>query len=113
MTLQEALTLRKGDIVTNKHTMPSLVPIPVSDVWINSKRSIVLVRLHKIAKERWLDATGYDLPEHGKIWCDIKSHQRWEWAAEHRRDHPEYYQQGAKQHHGVAPSAQRRRMRHD
>jgi hypothetical protein len=89
MTLQQALLLQKGDIVTNKYTPISHEPIPVTDVWINNKRSIVLLRLHKVAKERWLDATGYELPESGKIWCDI--HNRWEWSADHRRDHPEYY----------------------
>jgi len=90
MTLEQALTLRKGDLVTNKFTEISMQPIPVTEVWINDKRTIVLIRLHKVAKDQWLRAIGYDLPEKGKTWCEI--HSRWEWAKDHRRDHPEYYQ---------------------
>ena len=94
MTLDDALALRKGDHVISNRTMPKYEPIPVTAVHINDKRTIVNVRLNKIGKEQWLDATGYELPPTGKIWCRI--HALWEWTADHRRNHPEYYQQKAK-----------------
>lgn len=90
MTLEEALGLAKGDVVVTKYTLPSYEPVPVTAVWINDRRDIVLLRLHKIIKDAWLDALGYELPPAGKIWCHL--HHRWEWSADHRRDHPEYYQ---------------------
>jgi hypothetical protein len=94
MTLEQALTLNDGDFVTHKHSAVSMKPLRVSAVWVNNKKSIVLVRIAAVGRDAWLDATGYELPERGKIWCDI--HREWEWQADHRRAHPEYYQQKGK-----------------
>lgn len=86
MTIDQALALEKGAVVTTPHTVPAMRPIRVTDVWINPKRTIVLVHLAGIAKDAWLDATGYDLPEPGTVWC--LNHRTWETTAEHRRLHP-------------------------
>jgi len=96
MTLDQALLLRTGDIVTSKFTMPSLQPMRIAAVWISDNRRHVMIRIPKLGKDRWLHAWGFELPEEGKVWCDILNHNRWEWSADHRRDHPEYYRQSAR-----------------
>jgi hypothetical protein len=72
MTLQEALSIRPGDKLVTKYTGIPLRPVRVTDVWVNARHSIVLVRLDPAA---WLDATGYDLPPKGMGWDDF--HCEW------------------------------------
>jgi len=96
MTLDQALLLRKGDIVTSKFTMPSFEPNRIAEVWISDNRQHVMIRIPKLGKERWLHAIGFELPEDGKVWCTAHKQPRWEWSADHRRDHPEYYRNASK-----------------
>lgn len=59
MTLDQALTLKAGDHVT--HPM-AIRPMRVTETWINATKSIVLVRIASVTKDReWLDACGYDV----------------------------------------------------
>jgi len=93
MTLEQALQLQKGDHVIHRATAVSWQPMPVTEVWINPTRTIVRFLANKIKKDHWFDPVegGFELPEKGKVWCDLPRHLRWEWSADHRRDHPEYY----------------------
>ncbi|HKW14689.1 MAG TPA: hypothetical protein VJS69_09405 [Candidatus Krumholzibacteria bacterium] len=68
MTLDEALGLAEGDYVINRHTPVPYRPIRITAIWVNSKRTIVSLRLASIDPRAWLDARGYDLPPAGKIW---------------------------------------------
>lgn len=68
MTLADALDLRKGDYVTHAFTAPPDAPCRVTEVWQNAKSTIVLIRIASIAKEVWLDATGYELPPPRHEW---------------------------------------------
>ena len=56
MTLDQALQLHKGDIVTSPHTAIQREPVVVTEVWINPTRTIVMMRVHKVAKDRWIHA---------------------------------------------------------
>jgi len=85
MTLEEALTLVKGDVVVHRATLPELMPMRVAEVWVNEKRSIVLVRLPSIGGASWLDATGYEWPPEGKTWC--RTCIRWHTRREKREKH--------------------------
>jgi len=86
MTLAEALTLVKGDVVVHRATLPELMPMRVAEVWVNEKQSIVLVRLPSIGGASWLDATGYEWPPEGKKWC--RECLRWHTGRERRERHP-------------------------
>jgi len=91
MTHEQTLTLRKGDIVTSPSSEIAMQPVRIAAVWISPNQQQVMIRVPKVAKNRWIHATTVELPETGKTWCE--KHNRWEWTADHRRDHPEYYQQ--------------------
>ena len=82
MTLDEALTLRQGDYVVHKATAIAFKPIRVTDVWQNSKKTIVQVRLASVDPTAWLDATGYNLPPVGKMWDEV--HCDWVTKAQYR-----------------------------
>ncbi|HKA65457.1 MAG TPA: hypothetical protein VKD00_07030 [Methyloceanibacter sp.] len=94
MTLEQALGLEKGDLITHPASAIPREPLPITEVWISDTRQRVRIRVNKIDKTVWLDPvdTGYQLPEPGKVWCEV--HKRWEWSVDHRRDHPGYYQPG-------------------
>lgn len=79
MTINEALALREGDHVTHPtHTLfipdtgggPTRIPLPlrVTKVWQNERRTIVRIRINSVGQDQWLDATSYDLPPAGKEW---------------------------------------------
>jgi hypothetical protein len=75
MTIDEALALREGDTICHPARLdylrdgtPVKMPMRVTKVWQNTKRTIVLVRIAAVAHEAWLDATGYDLPPEGKVY---------------------------------------------
>lgn len=75
MTLADALQLRKGDFILHKAGIvygdtgePAMRPIRVTEVWVNAKRDIVLVRLASVDAKAWLDATAYELPPEGMVW---------------------------------------------
>ena len=85
MTLDDALKLGVGDYVTHKHTAVTMRPIRITELWVNEKRTIVLVRLASVASSAWLDATGYENPPAGKKWC--KTCSAWETKALHEEIH--------------------------
>lgn len=72
MTPEAARTIGEGDTVTNKYAVdfhpktgePVRRPLRVTKVHVNPSGT-VSVRLHSIAGQDWLDATGYDFPEPG------------------------------------------------
>lgn len=71
MTLDEALRLREGDYVMHKASAVPYKPIRVTEIWVNSKRSIVMIRAAAIKSSlQWLDALGYEPPPAGKRWDD-------------------------------------------
>lgn len=80
MTLGDALELVAGDRVCHRLTAPPLRPLRVTEVWRNDQRTIVLIRMHALAGQEWIDATGYDLPPAGMVWA----YDRWispkEWS---------------------------------
>ena len=89
MTLEDALQLRVGDVVIHRATMPEDRPVRVRGVWVNAKRTIVMVRLPSIDRTAWLDATGYGLPAREKVgcrWCE--QHGEWEDGEVHAARHP-------------------------
>ena len=92
MTLEQALQLQKGDVVTHRASSIRLEPLPITEVWISDTRLRVRIRVNKIDKTQWLDPvdSGFELPEKGKVWCE--QHVRWELSADHKRDHPGYYE---------------------
>lgn len=73
MTLNEALVLGKGDYVCHPAKLdyrkvsgdPVKPPMRVTEVWINVKRTIVMIRIASVDATAWLDATGYELPPSG------------------------------------------------
>jgi|SRR5262245_326744 len=93
MTLREALTLRKGDVVVHRATLPEWMPMRVAEVWVNEKQTIVLVRLPAIGGAAWLDATGYDFAPEGQKWC--RTCLRWHTARERRELHPDMRQRAS------------------
>lgn len=72
MTITEALNLAIGDSVchaakldyTHKG-MPVKAPMRITKIWVNAKRTIVLLRIASVDSTAWLDATGYELPPDG------------------------------------------------
>lgn len=72
VTLADALTLRQGDYLCTPHTMPRRRPVRVTEVWVNERRTIVMVRLASIRQNDWLDATGYEHPPAGLVWDNAR-----------------------------------------
>ena len=75
MTIDEALALNEGDTVCHpaklaytSQGIPVKAPMRITKVWVNAKRTIVLVRINEIAKEQWLDATAYEFPPAGLVY---------------------------------------------
>lgn len=73
MTLEEALSLQKGDYVTHRTHVDFRgrenvrKPLRVTAVWVNKAQTVVQVRLHAVGGQQWLDATAYDLPPEGQV----------------------------------------------
>lgn len=68
MTLDEALGLRQGQHVIHRATAPPLRPCRITELWINSKRTLVRVRLASVDPSAWLDACSYELPPAKQLW---------------------------------------------
>jgi len=68
ITLADALELKEGDRVCTPHSRPARKPYRITQVWVNDKRTIVMIRCHSLAGHAWLDATGYEHPPEGMVW---------------------------------------------
>lgn len=72
MSTEEALGLFKGAYVMHAMTTPAWKPLRVTDVWTNTKQTIVQIRIDKVAGQQWLDATGYDWCPADEGWSEFK-----------------------------------------
>lgn len=84
MLLNEALALQEGDTVCHSARLdyrpdgaPVKTPMRVTKVWVNQKRTIVLLRIASVDSNAWLDALGYELPPDGMAY----DRQEREWIA--------------------------------
>lgn len=87
MTLDDALSIRRGDILVSKLTPVPYKPVRVTHVWTNDDKTIVRVRLAGLNNnDTWVDPTGLDFKPDDAIWC-TQCHE-WENKAAAATRHP-------------------------